>query len=314
MENAMIYTITFNPSLDLNLTIDDLKISHTNRARKEELLLGGKGINVSTVLKNLGMDNTAIFYAAGFTGDEIEKRVHDFGIKSECIKLEDGLSRINVKIKNIDGTEINGLGPNISSEKVDELLEKLKKLKDGDVLILAGSIPSSMPNTIYSDILNIVSAKDIKVVVDATGELLLNTLKYEPFLIKPNNHELEEIFKVKIEDKKSIISYAKKLKDMGARNVLISMAGDGALLVADDNKVYESEAPAGKVINAVGAGDSMVAGFVAGCMNDEVILLDDIDYEYAFRLGLSAGSASAFSSDLATKEEIINLYKKTYEK
>lgn len=310
----MIYTITFNPSLDLNLTIDDLKISHTNRARKEELLLGGKGINVSTVLKNLGMDNTAIFYAAGFTGDEIEKRVHDFGIKSECIKLEDGLSRINVKIKNIDGTEINGLGPNISSEKVDELLEKLKKLKDGDVLILAGSIPSSMPNTIYSDILNIVSAKDIKVVVDATGELLLNTLKYEPFLIKPNNHELEEIFKVKIEDKKSIISYAKKLKDMGARNVLISMAGDGALLVADDNKVYESEAPAGKVINAVGAGDSMVAGFVAGCMNDEVILLDDIDYEYAFRLGLSAGSASAFSSDLATKEEIINLYKKTYEK
>ncbi|WP_288885996.1 1-phosphofructokinase [uncultured Eubacterium sp.] len=310
----MIYTITFNPSLDLNLTIDDLKISHTNRAKTEELLLGGKGINVSTVLKNLGMDNTAIFYAAGFTGDEIEKRVHDFGIKSECIKLEDGLSRINVKIKNIDGTEINGLGPNIPSEKVDELLEKLKKLKDGDVLILAGSIPSSMPNTIYSDILNIVSAKDIKVVVDATGELLLNTLKYEPFLIKPNKNELEEIFEVTLKDKESIISYAKKLKDIGARNVLISMAGDGALLVANDYKVYESEAPAGKVINAVGAGDSMVAGFVAGCMNDEGILLDDIDYKYAFRLGLSAGSASAFSSDLATKEEIINLYKKTYEK
>ena len=310
----MIYTITFNPSLDLNLTIDDLKISHTNRARKEELLLGGKGINVSTVLKNLGYDNTAIFYSAGFTGDEIEKRVHDFGIKSECIKLEDGLSRINVKIKNIDGTEINGLGPNIPSEKVDELLEKLKELKDGDVLILAGSIPSSMPNTIYSDILNIVSAKDIKVVVDATGELLLNTLKYEPFLIKPNKNELEEIFEVTLEDKEGIISYAKKLKDMGARNVLISMAGDGALLVANDYKVYESKAPIGKVINAVGAGDSMVAGFVAGCMNDEGILLDDIDYEYAFKLGLSAGSASAFSSNLATKEEIINLYKKTYEK
>ena len=310
----MIYTITFNPSLDLNLTIDDLKISHTNRARKEELLLGGKGINVSTVLKNLGYDNTAIFYSAGFTGDEIEKRVHDFGIKSECIKLEDGLSRINVKIKNIDGTEINGLGPNIPSEKVDELLEKLKELKDGDVLILAGSIPSSMPNTIYSDILNIVSAKDIKVVVDATGELLLNTLKYEPFLIKPNKNELEEIFEVTLKDKESIISYAKKLKDIGARNVLISMAGDGALLVANDYKVYESEAPAGKVINAVGAGDSMVAGFVAGCMNDEGILLDDIDYEYAFKLGLSAGSASAFSSNLATEEEIINLYKKTYEK
>ena len=308
----MIYTITFNPSLDLNLTIDDLKISHTNRARKEELLLGGKGINVSTVLKNLGYDNTAIFYSAGFTGDEIEKRVHDFGIKSECIKLEDGLSRINVKIKNIDGTEINGLGPNIPSEKVDELLEKLKELKDGDVLILAGSIPSSMPNTIYSDILNIVSAKDIKVVVDATGELLLNTLKYEPFLIKPNKNELEEIFEVTLKDKESIISYAKKLKDIGARNVLISMAGDGALLVANDYKVYESEAPAGKVINAVGAGDSMVAGFVAGCMNDEGILLDDIDYEYAFRLGLSAGSASAFSSDLATKSEIMDLYNKTY--
>lgn len=310
----MIYTITFNPSLDLNMTIDELKLSHTNRAKTEELLLGGKGINVSTVLKNLGFDNTAIFYSAGFTGDEIEKRVHDFGIKSECIKLEDGLSRINVKIKNIDGTEINGLGPNIPSEKVDELLEKLKELKDGDVLILAGSIPSSMPNTIYSDILNIVSAKDIKVVVDATGELLLNTLKYEPFLIKPNNHELEEIFKVKIEDKKSIISYAKELKSMGARNVLVSMAGDGALLVADDYKVYESEAPAGKVVNAVGAGDSMVAGFIAGCMNDNSILLDNINYEYAFRLGLSAGSASAFSSNLATEEEIINLYKKTYEK
>ena len=310
----MIYTITFNPSLDLNMEVDEFVLSHTNRAKTEELLLGGKGINVSTVLKNLGMDNTAIFYAAGFTGDEIEKRVHDFGIKSECIKLEDGLSRINVKIKNIDGTEINGLGPNIPSEKVDELLEKLKKLKDGDVLILAGSIPSSMPNTIYSDILNIVSMKDIKVVVDATGELLLNTLKYKPFLIKPNNHELEDIFGVKFTDKESIISYAKKLKDMGAKNVLVSMAGDGALLVADDYKVYESEAPAGKVINAVGAGDSMVAGFVAGCMNDEGILLDDIDYKYAFRLGLSAGSASAFSSNLATKEEIINLYKKTYEK
>lgn len=310
----MIYTITFNPSLDLNMTIDELKLSHTNRAKTEELLLGGKGINVSTVLKNLGFDNTAIFYSAGFIGDEIEKRINDFGIKSECIKLEDGLSRINVKIKNMDGTEINGVGPDISSEKVDELLEKLKELKDGDVLILAGSIPSSMPNTIYSDILNIVSAKDIKVVVDATGELLLNTLKYEPFLIKPNNHELEEIFKVKIEDKKSIISYAKELKSMGARNVLVSMAGDGALLVADDYKVYESEAPAGKVVNAVGAGDSMVAGFIAGCMNDNSILLDNINYEYAFRLGLSAGSASAFSSNLATEEEIINLYKKTYEK
>ena len=310
----MIYTITFNPSLDLNMTIDELKLSHTNRAKTEELLLGGKGINVSTVLKNLGFDNTAIFYSAGFTGDEIEKRVHDFGIKSECIKLEDGLSRINVKIKNIDGTEINGIGPDISREKVDELLEKLKELKDGDVLILAGSIPSSMPNTIYSDILNIVSAKDIKVVVDATGELLLNTLKYKPFLIKPNNHELEDIFGVKFTDKKSIISYAKELKSMGARNVLVSMAGDGALLVADDYKVYESEAPAGKVVNAVGAGDSMVAGFVAGCMNDNGILLDNINYEYAFRLGLSAGSASAFSSNLATKEEIINLYKKTYEK
>lgn len=303
----MIYTITFNPSLDLNMSVDDFKLSYTNRATNEEMLLGGKGLNVSTVLKNFGVDNTALFYAAGFTGDEIEKRVLSMGIKSECIKLDDGLSRINVKLKNINGTEINGIGPDIPKAKVDELMEKIKSIKDGDILVLAGSIPSSMPSTIYSDILEMVSDRDIRVIVDATGELLLNTLKYKPFLIKPNNHELGEIFGVKLETREEVIPYAKKLKDMGAMNVIISMAAEGAVLVSNDYKVYECEAPDGKVVNAVGAGDSMVAGFLAGFLEKE-------DYEYAFKLSLSAGSASAFSDNLATKDEIINLYKKTYER
>lgn len=310
----MIYTITFNPSLDLNMTVDEFKFSHTNRAESEELLLGGKGLNVSTVLKNLGVDNTAIYYVAGFTGDEIERRVLDFGIKSECIKLDEGISRINVKLKNINGTEINGIGPEIPKNKVEELMNKISVMKNGDILVLAGSIPSSMPSTIYSNILESISNKDIKVIVDATGDLLLNTLKYAPFLVKPNNHELGDLFGVKLETREEVIPYAKKLKEMGAQNVIISMADEGAVLVSNDYKVYECDAPAGKVVNAVGAGDSMVAGFVAGCINDDGELSDKINYEKAFKLGLSAGSASAFSSNLATKEEIWNLYKKTYEK
>lgn len=309
----MIYTVTFNPSLDLNYSVEGFNLSQTNRASSEELLLGGKGLNVSTVLSNFEIDNTAIYYAAGFVGKEIEKRVIDLGIKSECISLESGISRINVKIKNINGTEINGLGPDIPKDKITELLEILSKINDGDILVLAGSIPASMPKTIYSDILELISDKEVKVIVDATGELLLNTLKYKPFLIKPNNHELGELFNVKLETRESVILYAKKLKDMGAMNVLISMAGEGAVLVANDNQVYESEAPAGKVVNAVGAGDSMVAGFIAGFLGYGNEAKDiETDYEYAFKLGLASGSASAFSSNLATKEEIMDLYEKTY--
>lgn len=297
----MIYTVTFNPSLDYIVSVDDFKLGLTNRTSSELILPGGKGTNVSTVLKNLGLESTALGFVAGFTGNEIVKRLNDMGIKSDFISIENGISRINLKLKSIDGTEINGAGPDISEEKVNELRDKLNQLKEGDVLVLAGSIPSSMSDNIYRDIMADLKDRGVMIVVDATKDLLLNVLEYHPFLIKPNNHELGEIFNVKLTTREEVIPYGRKLQEKGARNVLVSMAGEGAVLIAEDGQVFDAPAPKGKLINGVGAGDSMVAGFVAGWIEKQ-------DYEYAFHMGVASGSASAFSENLATKEEIINVY------
>ena len=297
----MIYTVTFNPSLDYIVSVDDFKLGLTNRTSSELILPGGKGTNVSTVLKNLGFESTALGFVAGFTGNEIVKRLNDMGIKSDFISIENGISRINLKLKSIDGTEINGAGPDISEEKVNKLMDKLNQLKEGDVLVLAGSIPSSMSDNIYRDIMADLKDRGVMIVVDATKDLLLNVLEYHPFLIKPNNHELGEIFDVKLTTREEVIPYGRKLQEKGARNVLVSMAGEGAVLIAEDGQVFDTPAPKGKLINGVGAGDSMVAGFVAGWIEKQ-------DYEYAFHMGVASGSASAFSENLATKEEIINVY------
>ena len=289
----MIYTVTFNPSLDYIVSVDDFKLGLTNRTSSELILPGGKGTNVSTVLKNLGLESTALGFVAGFTGNEIVKRLNDMGIKSDFISIENGISRINLKLKSIDGTEINGAGPDISEEKVNELMDKLNQLKEGDVLVLAGSIPSSMSDNIYRDIMADLKDRGVMIVVDATKDLLLNVLEYHPFLIKPNNHELGEIFNVKLTTREEVIPYGRKLQEKGARNVLVSMAGEGAVLIAEDGQVFDAPAPKGKLI--------MVAGFVAGWIEKQ-------DYEYAFHMGVASGSASAFSENLATKEEIINVY------
>ncbi|HJC44179.1 MAG TPA: 1-phosphofructokinase [Candidatus Mediterraneibacter gallistercoris] len=299
----MIYTVTFNPSLDYIVSVDDFKLGLTNRTSSELLLPGGKGINVSTILTNLGIESTALGFVAGFTGDEIIRKVEEIGVRSDFIRIEDGISRINVKLKSIDGTEINGMGPDISPEKTEELMKKLDVLVPGDVLVLAGSIPVSMPDDIYSRILERLEGKGVTFVVDATGELLLNVLKYHPFLIKPNNHELGDIFGVKLKTREEVVPYGRKFQEMGAKNVLISMAGEGAVLVAEDGSVYETPAPKGVLVNAVGSGDSMVAGFTAGWMEKK-------DYRHAFYMGVASGSASAFSEYLATKDEIMELYKR----
>lgn len=299
----MIYTVTFNPSLDYIVSVNDFQLGLTNRTDSELILPGGKGINVSTILMNLGIDSTAFGFAAGFTGEEIIREVEAMGIRSDFIKIDSGISRINLKLKNIDGTEINGSGPEISEEKIEELLRKLDILGEGDILVLAGSIPASMPADMYSTIMERLQHKNVTFIVDATKDLLINVLKYKPFLIKPNNHELGELFDVKLTTREEVIPYGKKLQKQGARNVLISMAGEGAVLVAEDGSVYEAPAPKETLVNAVGAGDSMVAGFTAGWIEKK-------DYRHAFYMGVSAGSASAFSEYLATKEEIMDLYEK----
>ena len=293
----MIYTVTFNPSLDYIVGVDNFMLGATNRTSYEQMLAGGKGINVSYVLKNLGFESTAFGFLAGFVGEELRRRLTADGIRADFFELDGGVSKINVKLKSIDGTEINGMGPDIAADKVKALRDKINTLKSGDILILAGSIPQTMPDTIYMDIMADLLDRGVDIVVDATKDLLMNVLSYKPFLIKPNNHELGEIFKVELKTREEVIPYARKLQEKGARNVLVSMAGEGAVLIDENGKEYMSEAPKGKVVNAVGAGDSMVAGFVAG-------YLEKKDYEYAFHKGLAAGSASAFSEQLATKAEV----------
>lgn len=299
----MIYTVTFNPAIDYVVRMGSALLpGMTNRSDSEECYFGGKGINVSTILQNLGYENTALGFTAGFTGEAIEKSVRKKGIISNFIRLPEGMSRINVKIKGEAETEINAQGPKIPQDAQDKLFEQIKNLVDGDILILAGSIPSSLPSDVYERIIALVSDKKIDVVVDATKDLLKNVLKYHPFLIKPNNHELGEMFGKVLEGDEDIGIHARKLQEMGARNVLISMAGDGAMLISEDGKKFRMGVPKGKVRNSVGAGDSMVAGFIAG-------YLQNGSYEEALKMGTAAGSATAFSDDLATKEDILSLYK-----
>lgn len=295
----MIYTVTFNPAIDYIVHTGTMQVGQVNRSQGEELYFGGKGINVSFVLHELGLPSKALGFVAGFTGAAIEAGIQEQGIATDFVHLDSGFSRINVKIKSSEETELNGQGPNISEAAVAELFEKLNQLQDGDVLILAGSIPNTMPADSYEKILAHLSDKNIKVVVDATKDLLLKVLPYHPFLIKPNNHELGELFGVTLHSIEEIATYAKKLQEMGAQNVLISMAGDGALLIDETGKQHVCGVCKGTVKNSVGAGDSMVAGFVAGSMHG--------DYEAALKLGTAAGGATAFSEGLAQRAEIERL-------
>ena len=296
----MIYTVTFNPSLDYIVSVRNFEEGSVNRVSDEMILPGGKGINVSIVLNNLGMESHLLGFIAGFTGKEIERMVSDDGCISEFIKVDNGFSRINVKMRSEKESEINGIGPAISNSEMTQLLDKLDKLKEGDVLVLAGSIPASIPDTIYYDIMKMLSDRKIMIVVDATKDLLLNVLRLHPYLIKPNKQELAEMMNLENLSKEDIVKNAFELQKRGARNVLVSMAGEGAILVTEDGNVYSSAAHKGNVVNSVGAGDSMVAGFIYGYLKNK-------DYKEAFETGLCAGSASAFSQNLATKEQVEEL-------
>lgn len=298
----MIYTVTFNPSLDYVVQVEHFQGDAVNRTSEEHVYPGGKGNNVAVIVSNLGMKSRALGFKAGFTGAAMEQMLQEFGCDTDFIALEEGVTRINVKVKSDDEFEINGQGPRIPDEKIRQLYEKLDALESGDVLVLSGSIPNTLPDDMYERIMERLAGTDVRISVDATKDLLLNVLKYHPFLIKPNNHELGEMFGVTLESDDEIAEYARKLQEMGARNVLVSMAGDGAILVAEDGSVLKQLPPAGEVVNSVGAGDSMVAGFLAGYLKTG-------SYEEALKLGTAAGSATAFTSWLADSEAIDKLYK-----
>ena len=298
----MIYTVTLNPAIDYLINLDNLEIGRINRVEDEKVYAGGKGINVSNMLKQLGHENTALGFISGFTGDFIVNTLMEKGINNKFIRLKNGFTRINVKVKGKEETEINGKGPVITDDEINELYKILENLNSSDILVLAGSIPSTLDDKLYENIMERIKDKNVKVVVDATKNLLLNVLKYKPFLIKPNNHELEEIFNVKLNNNEEIIKYAKKLKEMGALNVLVSMGKDGALLLTENGEVYVSNVAKGIVKNSVGAGDSMVAGFIAGYLNTN-------SYSEGLKLGAASGGATAFSYDIATKEYIDEIKK-----
>ena len=310
----MIYTMTFNPSLDYIVGVDGFKTGKVNRTAEELILPGGKGINVSIVLQNLGMESIPLGFAGGFTGEEIHRLLKERKVEEQFVRVKKGISRINVKLRSLqvgengektvsEESEINGMGPEISGEELEIFYQQVDTLQKGHILVLAGSIPTVLPPTIYRDIMKRLQKRKVMIVVDATKDLLVNVLEYHPFLIKPNNYELGEIFGVTLQTKEDVVLYAKKLQKMGAGNVLVSMAGDGAVLVAEDGSVYRAEAPEGRVRNSVGAGDSMVAGFLYGYLNSGT-------YEDAFYYGICSGSASAFSENLATRKEIEELLKK----
>lgn len=297
----MIYTVTFNPCLDYVVGVDNLTLGAVNRVSTEAVMAGGKGINVSIVLKNLGHPSCALGFLAGFTGDEIARRLQLQGVDTDFIEVSRGMSRINVKVKSAEETEINGIGPDITPSDIEALYTKLDALASDDILVISGSVPAALPGDIYERIMERLEGRGIRIVVDATRELLMNVLAFHPFLVKPNNHELGEIFGVELKARKDVVPYAKKLQALGARNVLVSMAGEGAVLVAENGDVIESPSPKGTVVNSVGAGDSMVAGFIAGYLES------DGNYEQAFRMGVCAGSASAFSLGLAERDQVEEL-------
>lgn len=303
MEKEMIYTVTFNPSLDYVVQVEHFQGDAVNRTSEEHVYPGGKGNNVAVIASNLGMKSRALGFKAGFTGTAMEQMLQEFGCDTDFIALEEGVTRINVKVKSDDEFEINGQGPRIPDEKIRQLYEKLDALESGDVLVLSGSIPNTLPDDMYERIMERLAGIGVRISVDATKDLLMNVLKYHPFLIKPNNHELGEMFGVTLESDDEIAEYARKLQEMGARNVLVSMAGDGAILVTEDGSVLKQLPPAGEVVNSVGAGDSMVAGFLAGYLKTG-------SYEEALKLGTAAGSATAFTSWLADAGTVGELYKK----
>ena len=303
MEKEMIYTVTFNPSLDYVVQVEHFQGDAVNRTSEEHVYPGGKGNNVAVIVSNLGMKSRALGFKAGFTGAAMEQMLQEFGCDTDFIALEEGVTRINVKVKSDDEFEINGQGPRIPDEKIRQLYEKLDALESGDVLVLSGSIPNTLPDDMYERIMERLAGTGVRISVDATKDLLMNVLKYHPFLIKPNNHELGEMFGVTLESDDEIAEYARKLQEMGARNVLVSMAGDGAILVTEDGSVLKQLPPAGEVVNSVGAGDSMVAGFLAGYLKTG-------SYEEALKLGTAAGSATAFTSWLADAGTVGELYKK----
>ena len=325
----MIYTVTFNPSLDYLVSVGDFVPGRTNRTRTEQMLPGGKGLNVSQVLKNLGEKSIALGFAAGFVGEEIIRRMEELGVDTRLILLENGVSRINVKLLDVEGTEINGMGPDIPEEALKKLEDRLESLTQGDFLVLAGSIPKSVPKTIYRDICRRLSGSGVNIVVDAEGQLLLEVLPFHPFLIKPNKHELGGLFGVTLKKRAEAVPYARKLQEIGARNVLVSLAGEGAVLVSETGEVMESPAPEGRLVNGVGAGDSMVAGFLAGYLGfpgkpeglaeykagmpdagkQRLGAAESTLLRNAFLTGLCTGSASAFSEGLARKEDVCRLLK-----
>lgn len=296
----MIYTVTFNPALDYVVKVPDFQVGQVNRIVEEQMEVGGKGINVSSVLKRLGVDNCALGFVAGFTGREILRLLDEEGITHKFIQVEEGLSRINMKLKSEVETEINGIGPYIHEEALNKLYVQLDALQEGDFLVLAGSIPSMLQANTYEILIKRVVSSKVEVIVDATKDLLIKALPYRPFLIKPNHHELGELFGVAVETRDEILVYAKKLQDMGARNVIVSRGDKGAILLTEQGEVVEALPIEGQVKNTVGAGDSMVAGFLAG-------YLEQKDIKEALKWGLAAGSATAFSNTLGTKEEILSL-------
>ncbi len=297
----MIYTLTFNPAIDYVMRIGELNLGETNRSESEEIHFGGKGINVSTILANLGLETVALGFIAGFTGEELNRAVTERGIHTDFIRLSNGNTRINIKLKSEIETEINTQGPAITEKDIAKLYKKLEKIQNGDTLVLAGSVPGTLPQNIYEDIMSKLNGRDIRFVVDATGELLTNVLKYHPFLVKPNRAELEEICGRKLDTDAKLTEAAKELQKQGAVNVLVSLGGDGVLLIDEFGRTHRRQAIPGRVVNTVGSGDSMVAGFLAGVKRN---------YEYALELGIAAGSATAFASGLASKEEIMALCQK----
>lgn len=296
----MIFTVTFNPSLDYIVRVDEMRLGTINRTNYEQLLPGGKGINVSIVLGNLGHPSRALGFGAGVTGVALEKLLADSGVDADLVHVKAGFTRINAKVKAVEETEINGQGPRIAPEDVDALFSKLDVLGQDDTLVISGSVPNTLPSDMYEQVMERLAGRGVRIVVDAERDLLTRVLSYRPFLVKPNNHELGDIFGVALKTRDEVVPYARRMQEMGAQNVLVSMAGEGGVLVAADGQVYQSPAAQGTVVNSVGAGDSCVAGFLAG-------LMETGSYQTAFRMGLAAGSASAFSDHLATRPEVEDL-------
>ena len=296
----MIFTVTFNPSLDYIVRVDEMRLGTINRTNYEQLLPGGKGINVSIVLGNLGHPSRALGFSAGVTGVALEKLLADAGVDADLVHVKEGFTRINAKVKAVEETELNGQGPRLASEGVDALFSKLDVLGQDDTLVISGSVPNTLPSDMYEQVMERLVGHGVRIVVDAERDLLTRVLPYRPFLVKPNNHELGDIFGVTLKTRDEVVPYARRMQEMGAQNVLVSMAGEGGVLVAADGQVYQSPAAKGTVVNSVGAGDSCVAGFLAG-------LMETGSYQMAFRMGLAAGSASAFSDHLATRPEVEDL-------